>query len=68
MGVRMLAVYGMAIGLPLGGALIETVGYRAAVLIYAFAGLIGTALIAFRWRQALFGTEAAGRRTRIPAG
>ena len=68
MGVRMLAVYGMAVGLPLGGALIETVGYRAAVAGYALAGLAGAALIAFRWRRALFGAEAAGRRARMPAG
>ncbi|MCY3752821.1 MAG: MFS transporter [Alphaproteobacteria bacterium] len=68
MGVRMLMVYGMAVGLPLGGVLIETVGYRATVLSYAFVGLAGTALIAFRWRRALFGAEAAGRPSRIAAG
>ena len=68
MGVRMLMVYGMAVGLPLGGVLIETVGYRATVLGYAFVGLAGTALIAFRWRRALFGAEAAGRPLRISAG
>ena len=68
MGVRMLMVYGMAVGLPLGGVLIETVGYRATVLSYAFAGLAGTAVIAFRWRRALFGAEAAGRPSRISAG
>lgn len=68
MGVRMLAVYGMAIGLPLGGVLIETVGYRATVMSYALAGLAGTALIAFLWRRALFGAEAAGRRSRMAAG
>ncbi len=54
MGVRMLAVYGMAIGLPAGGALIEAVGYRVTVLGYALAGLAGAALIALRWRRALF--------------
>ncbi len=68
MGVRMLAVYGMAVGIPLGGVLIETIGYRATVLGYALAGLAGTALIAFRWRRALFGAEAAGRRSRMTAG
>ena len=68
MGVRVLAVYGLAIGLPLGGFLIETIGYPATVAGYAFAGLAGTALIAFRWRHALFGAEAAGRRLRKPAG
>ena len=68
MGVRMLMVYGMAVGLPLGGVLIETVGYRTTVMSYALAGLAGTVLIAFLWRRALFGTEAAGRRLRKPAG
>ncbi len=68
MGVRMLAVYGMAIGLPLGGVLIETAGYRATVMSYALAGLVGTAFIALRWRRALFGAEAAGRRSRMAAG
>ena len=68
MGVRMLAVYGMAVGIPLGGVLIETIGYRATVMSYAVAGLAGTAFIAFRWRRALFGAEAAGRRSRMAAG
>ncbi len=62
MGVRMLAVYGMAVGLPLGGVLIAAVGYRATVAGYALAGLAGTALIAFAWRRALFADGAAGRR------
>lgn len=50
MGVRMLAVYGMPIGLMGAGALIDTIGYRATVSLLCLGGIAATGLIASRWR------------------
>jgi len=60
MGLRMLAVYGLPVGLLGSGQLIEVVGFAATGTIYALAGLAVTALIALRWRAALWPREAAG--------
>lgn len=54
MGVRMLAVYGLAIGLPVAGGLIELVGYTNTVWVYAATGIIATIAIALKWRRALW--------------
>ncbi len=50
MGVRMLAVYGLPVGLMASGALIEGIGYRATVSLYCGIGLLFTGLIGSRWR------------------
>ena len=55
MGVRMLAVYGLPIGLAIAGQLIDNFGFQATTWIFAGSGLALTALIAFTWRSALFG-------------
>jgi MFS family permease len=49
MGVRMLAVYGLPIGLLLGGALIEQIGVRETVACFAVAGLLVFSVAAWRW-------------------
>ena len=61
MGVRALAVYGLAIGLPVGGLLVDGIGYSATVTAYGIFGLAATALIAVRWRHALFAAAGSGR-------
>ena len=48
-GVRMLAVYGLPMGLLLGGALIEWIGVTATFNLFGVIGLAGTALIIIRW-------------------
>jgi MFS family permease len=50
MGVRMLAVYGLPIGLIASGFLIERVGYAATITASAVLGLLLTGAIALRWR------------------
>jgi MFS family permease len=62
MGVRMLAVYGLPLGLLAAGALIERIGYPHTVAGLAAVGLVFTALIAIRWRAAMW------RGTRLPSG
>jgi len=54
MGVRMLAVYGLPIGLALAGPLVEAFGFQAAVFGAAGFGLAAMGAIAWRWRKALF--------------
>jgi MFS family permease len=62
MGVRMLAVYGLPLGLLAAGALIERIGYPPTVAGLAAVGLVFTALIAIKWRAAMW------RGTRLPSG
>ncbi len=59
MGVRMLAVYGLPLGLLLAGALIERIGYLSTVTLYCVVGSGLTSLIAFCWRAELWGVEGA---------
>ena len=54
MGVRMLAVYGLPVGLLGSGLLIEHLGYRLTVTVAALLGLVFTALIGVRWRARLW--------------
>lgn len=54
MGVRMLAVYGMAPGLMGSGVLIERVGYVWTIGAYCVVGLVFTLLIAVRWRASMW--------------
>jgi len=54
MGVRMLAVYGLPLGLLAAGALIDLIGYTPTVTALAVTGLAFTALIGVRWRASLW--------------
>jgi hypothetical protein len=54
LGVRMLAVYGLPVGLMAAGALIGRVGYPLTIGAFASAGLIFTLLIGFTWRASLW--------------
>jgi predicted MFS family arabinose efflux permease len=51
MGVRMLAVYGLPLGLLAGGALFEWVGIAPTLLAYGGGGMLIVLLIAARWRR-----------------
>ena len=59
MGVRMLAIWGLPLGLLAAGPIIAAVGYAATTALYAGIGLIATLAIAYRWRQALWNRAAA---------
>jgi predicted MFS family arabinose efflux permease len=59
MGVRMLAVYGMPLGIVISGPLIEHAGFAATGTIYSAVGIGLTVLIATRWRQHLWHPLAA---------
>ena len=51
MGVRMLAVYGLPLGLVVAGALIERFGVTATVASYGTIGLILSIWTALRWNE-----------------
>jgi len=58
MGVRMLAIYGVPIGLLIAGVLIEHVGFAWTASLYCAIGLALTGSIALYWRAALWPREA----------
>jgi len=59
MGVRMLAVYGLPLGLLAAGALIDAMGFAATATLFCCVGLAVTLLIAVRWRADLWPVRAA---------
>jgi predicted MFS family arabinose efflux permease len=59
MGVRMLAVYGLPLGLLLSGPLIERIGFSLTGSLYSAVGIIFTLAIATRWRAHLWRPNAA---------
>jgi Na+/melibiose symporter-like transporter len=54
MGVRMLAVYGLPVGLLLSGPLVEHAGFAITGSLYSLMGIGFTLLIAVRWRAELW--------------
>ena len=59
MGVRMLAVYGMTVGLIGSGALIERVGYSLTISAFCTVGLVFTLIIGIRWRDSMWQRKRA---------
>jgi hypothetical protein len=58
MGIRMLAIWGLPLGLLAAGPVIAHLGYAAATVLYAGAGLAATIAIGYRWRAALWDRAA----------
>jgi MFS family permease len=54
MGVRMLAVYGLPLGLMASGALIDLIGYSLTITAFAAVGVLFTFLIGLKWRASLW--------------
>jgi MFS family permease len=59
MGMRMLAIYGLPLGLLAAGTLIDRIGFVSTATLYCCVGLTFTLLIALRWRSALWPLHAA---------
>ncbi|MBT5267703.1 MAG: MFS transporter [Rhodospirillaceae bacterium] len=51
MGVRMLAVYGLPIGLFAISGIIDAIGFIGTISLYAVVGLMATGLTVFKWRR-----------------
>ncbi|HEY3065545.1 MAG TPA: hypothetical protein VGL09_07115 [Methylomirabilota bacterium] len=61
MGVRMLAVYGLPLGLIGSGLLIERIGYPPTITVLAMIGLVFTIVIGVRWRTRMWQARQAER-------
>jgi hypothetical protein len=59
MGVRMLAIWGLPLGLLAAGPVIALAGYAATTFLYAGLGLAATFAIGYRWRRELWHRSAA---------
>jgi MFS family permease len=59
MGVRMMVIYSLPLGLLAAGALIEHIGFRATLTIYAALGLLFTVLIGLRWHAVVWRRQAS---------
>ena len=59
MGLRMLAVWGLAVGLLLAGPLIKLIGYVVAASVFGLTGLLLTMAIGLRWRERVWRRGAA---------
>jgi Na+/melibiose symporter-like transporter len=59
MGVRMLAVYGMGIGLLLSGPLVEWLGFALTGSLFSLVGIFFTGVIAVCWRAHLWHPSSA---------
>ncbi len=58
MGMRLLAVWGLPAGLLISGPLIDIAGFTATTLSYASLGLVCTLVLAWRWRDYLWSSNA----------
>ena len=61
MGIRMLAVYGLPMGLVIGGWLIEQYGVPATITGYAIVGLIALVFAVLKWPKLVTGFSAEER-------
>ena len=59
MGMRVLAIWGLPLGLLASGPIIAGFGYAACTLMYAALGLAATLAMGHRWRRALWQPSAA---------
>lgn len=62
MGMRMLAIWGLPLGLLAAGPVIERFGYPAITLLYAGIGLAATFSVAYKWQKALWHPSAAANK------
>lgn len=62
MGVRMLAIYGLPVGLMVYSPIMDQIGFTVTATFYCLVGLLATAGIAWYWRHAIWPAEAAGNR------
>jgi MFS family permease len=58
MGVRMLAIYGLPVGLLTAGVLIERIGFYWMLTAYSVVGLVCITAIGVYWRADLWGRQA----------
>ncbi len=68
MGMRMLAIWGLPMGLLMSGPMIESIGFRSTMTIYSTVGVLLTLAMTWRWRQALWHSDTPlAQPTRPPS-
>jgi hypothetical protein len=63
MGMRMLAIWGLPIGLLVSGPLVEGIGYVYTAGLYSALGLILTIALTLYWRRALWDRHSVANNT-----
>jgi predicted MFS family arabinose efflux permease len=58
MGVRMLAIYGLPVGLLTAGAVIQHIGFYRTLMAYSLIGLVCISAIAIYWRSDIWPDNA----------
>jgi hypothetical protein len=58
MGMRVLAIWGLPVGLLAAGPLIAHLGYAACTALYGGLGILATAALGYRCRDALWNRSA----------
>ena len=58
MGMRMLAIWGLPLGLFLSGPLIESMGYAATAVLYSLLGLALGVFMTLYWRRVLWDSHS----------
>ena len=54
MGMRILAIWGLPVGLLIAGPLIDTFGFVMTTVLYSSLGIAATVAIALKWRSAMW--------------
>jgi MFS family permease len=54
MGMRILAIWGLPVGLLIAGPLIDTLGFVLTTVLYSSLGIAATVAIALKWRSAMW--------------
>src|ERR1051326_8702789 len=62
MGLRMLAIYGLPIGLMVAGVLIPWIGFRTTASLYCALGLAGVGLMGVHFRTVVWPLDSAGNQ------
>lgn len=62
MGVRILAIWGLPLGLLIAGPLISSIGFVWTTVLYTTLGLVATVAVAWRWRERLWQVSAPANK------
>ena len=62
MGVRILAIWGLPLGLLIAGPLISSIGFVWTTVLYTTLGLVATVAVGWRWRERLWQISAPANR------
>ena len=62
MGLRILAIWGLPLGLLIAGPLISSIGFVWTAVLYTTLGLVATVAVAWRWRDRLWQVSAPANR------